>query len=128
MTSKWNSRTDQAKRKVHDRVAGQLTDMAADIVKQAQENANASPPGHPQVQTGTLRRAITMAVDKIKLIAKVGIMKGKEKGDEALVYAARIEFGFTGTDSKGRHYNQPPYPFLFPAAELITKRAKRYFK
>ncbi len=78
--------------------------------------------------SGTLYRSIILDVDKKKLVGKVGIMKGSEKADEALVYAPRVEFGFTGTDSKGRHYNQPPYPFLFPAAEAITKKAKDYFK
>lgn len=27
-------------------------------------------------------------------------------------YARRLEFGFNGTDSLGRTYNQPPYPFM----------------
>jgi phage gpG-like protein len=29
-----------------------------------------------------------------------------------VVYAARVEFGFTGTDSLGRNYNQPPKSYL----------------
>lgn len=38
-------------------------------------------------------------------------------GDSAEVsnpmpYAARLEYGFVGTDSLGRHYNQPPFPSL----------------
>lgn len=33
------------------------------------------------------------------------------------VYAARLEFGFYGTDSLGRNYNQPPYPFFGRAVE-----------
>ena len=31
------------------------------------------------------------------------------------VYAARMEFGFVGTDSIGRKYDQAPRPFLRPA-------------
>ncbi|MEV0446303.1 hypothetical protein AB0I46_46175, partial [Streptomyces spectabilis] len=27
----------------------------------------------------------------------------------------RLEFGFVGVDSLGRHYNQPPFPHLGPA-------------
>ncbi len=121
MTSKnkWHSRTRQARDKVEDNVGDQLTNMASDIVKLAQENANARPPAHPQVQSGTMWRSITMDVDRRKLTAKVGIMQGTKDGDEALVYAPFVEFG------TARH---PPYPFLFPAAEFITKRAKRYFK
>jgi hypothetical protein len=37
-----------------------------------------------------------------------------------VVYAKRIEEGFHGTDSLGRRYNQPAYPFLRPA--LIAAR------
>jgi len=124
MTSEYKSYADREKKRLKDKIAGQLTDICIDIVKQAQENANQASPKHPQVQTGTLRRSITMDVDKDKLEGKVGIMQGAE----ALIYAPRIEFGFTGTDSKGRHFNQPPYPFLFPAVEVVTKKAKSYFK
>lgn len=31
-------------------------------------------------------------------------------------YSARLEFGFKDTDSKGRKYNQPPRPYMTPAA------------
>lgn len=30
-------------------------------------------------------------------------------------YARRLEFGFIGVDSLGRHYHQPPYPYMRPA-------------
>jgi hypothetical protein len=36
-------------------------------------------------------------------------------------YYRRLELGFTGTDSIGRRYNQPPYPFMGPA--LLTTAA-----
>jgi|SRR5450631_2682896 len=32
-------------------------------------------------------------------------------------YAARIELGFHGTDSIGRTYNQPAYPYFFKGVE-----------
>ena len=118
----YKSYKDRAKKEIKSVVEIGLRDMAADIVKLAQSNAN-QPKGsglHPQVQTGTLRRSITMDIvkEKDKVIAKVGIMKGKGEGDKALEYAEDLEFG---TD---RH---PPYPFLFPAATEITSNAKRYF-
>jgi hypothetical protein len=42
------------------------------------------------------------------------------RGFEAEVYsdapqARRLEFGFVGADSAGRHYNQPPFPHWAPA-------------
>ncbi len=120
MTFKWHG--DQAKKEIKSVMEIGLRDMAADVVKQAKANAN-QPKGsglHPQVQTGTLRRAITMDIVKEKgaIIAKVGIMKGKGEGDKALEYAADVEFG------TNRH---PPYPYLYPAAAEITAHAKRYF-
>lgn len=30
-------------------------------------------------------------------------------------YSDRLEFGFTGVDSKGRYYDQPPFPHFGPA-------------
>ena len=33
--------------------------------------------------------------------------------------ARRLEYGFTGTDSIGRHYDQPPYPHHGPAVDAI---------
>ena len=121
MTFKWYG--ERAKKQIGDLTLKAITGMASDSVKQAKDNAN-QPKGsgqHPQVQTGTLRRAITMDIIKEaqRIIAKVGIMRGKEGGDAALEYAEGLEFG---TD---RH---PPYPYLFPAVELITKRVKDYFR
>ena len=118
MTYKWYG--DKAKKQIKDVVIKGLTGMAADGVKQAKANAS-QPKGsdkHPQRQTGTLVRAITMDVDEGKLEAKIGIMKGSENADEALEYAEPLEMGTS------RH---PPYPYLFPAAEQVTKRAKEYF-
>jgi hypothetical protein len=36
-----------------------------------------------------------------------------------LPYGRRLEFGFTGTDSLGRNYNQPPFPHVEPAIDFI---------
>lgn len=35
-------------------------------------------------------------------------------------YARRLEFGFVGVDSAGRHYNQPPYPHWGPAVAEVN--------
>jgi hypothetical protein len=34
-------------------------------------------------------------------------------------YGRRLEFGFYGTDSLGRHYNQAPQPHAMPAADAV---------
>lgn len=31
----------------------------------------------------------------------------------------RLEYGFTGQDALGRHYNQPPYPHARPALDAV---------
>jgi hypothetical protein len=36
-----------------------------------------------------------------------------------LPFGRRLEFGFTGTDSLGRNYNQPPFPHVQPALGYI---------
>ena len=40
------------------------------------------------------------------------------------VQAMRLEFGFVGTDSLGRRYNQPPYPHWRPAFEWMTANVR----
>ena len=123
MTSEFRWYGERAKRQVHTKVVRGLTGMAADSVKLAISNAS-QPKGsgqHPQRITSTLVRAITMDVDERKLEAKVGIMRGSSDADEALVYAEPLELGSAdGT--------RPPYPYLFPAVETITKRAREYFR
>ena len=39
----------------------------------------------------------------------------KVRSGTNLVYAPRVEYGFSGKDSLGRVYNQPPKPYLRPA-------------
>lgn len=62
----------------------------------------------PNVATGDLRRSISQTNE-----AAAGIAVS-EVGTNA-VQAARLEFGFIGADSLGRHYEQPAYPFIGPA-------------
>lgn len=37
-------------------------------------------------------------------------------------YAKRIEFGFHGSDSRGRVYNQQPYPYFEPGMQDAVER------
>lgn len=39
-------------------------------------------------------------------------------------YSARLEFGFTGEDSLGRHYDQAPRPYMRPAFDENREEAK----
>ena len=123
MTSEFRWYGERAKKQIHTKIVRGLTGMAADTVKLAIANASQPKGGasHPQRQTSTLVRALTMDVDERNLTAKVGIIRGSADADEALVYAEPLELGSAdGT--------RPPYPYLFPAAETITKRAREYFR
>ena len=45
-----------------------------------------------------------------------------------VVYAARIEFGYTGPDSLGRTFNQRPKPYLRPAFNSSKEAIKRIIR
>ncbi len=75
---------------------------------------NASGRPGPRAITGDHRRGITSG-------AAVG-----GSGVEGFVgansaQAARLEYGFYGTDSLGRTYNQPPYPYLAPSVPGVAE-------
>lgn len=100
---------------------------AAGALIQAEVRANASSATHPDrasaarghipgtgpgpnVATGNYRRSIQLTPTR--------------EGGNPVAYvhtnsaqARRLEYGFRGTDSLGRRYNQPPYPHFQPAAD-----------
>lgn len=65
----------------------------------------------PHVLTGRLRQSITYEVEsrRYSVHGRVGTN---------VVYARRLELGFTGTDSRGRRYHQGQRPFLRPAIQM----------
>jgi hypothetical protein len=86
------------------------------------------------IVTGTLRRSIhigghTELAPGFNESEGYSDVHGNEVGPASarilvgtdLVYARRIEYGFMGADSLGRHYHQAAQPYLRPAlAENIT--------
>lgn len=74
--------------------------------------AKASGRPGPNAPTGDYRRSINAQFSTAggKSIAYVGTNA---------VQGRRLEYGFNGTDSIGRHYNQPPYAHFGPAADEI---------
>lgn len=84
------------------------------VVRKAKQSLDS--PGYPPVtKTGHLKR-------------NTKILGVEDRGHDVVcyvgstpVYAPRLEFGFTGVDSLGRAYNQPPYPYLRPALGLNQK-------
>ncbi|MEV6942992.1 HK97 gp10 family phage protein [Streptomyces sp. NPDC051172] len=81
---------------------------AKTLVVQVQRNASGRP--GPRVITGKYRASWQSDVHRAGtvIVAEVGTNAPQGR---------RLEFGFVGVDSLGRHYNQPPYPHLGPAVE-----------
>jgi HK97 gp10 family phage protein len=61
------------------------------------------------VVTGTLMRSIHTEIETPSASRATG------KIGPSVPYGARVEFGFVGVDSLGRHYNQGPQPYMRPA-------------
>lgn len=82
----------------------------AELQAQVQRNASGRP--GPNVITGDYRRSINR-ITRRTATGSVGIVgTNKPQG-------ARLEFGFQGTDSLGRNYNQLPYPHFGPALDTV---------
>jgi hypothetical protein len=88
------------------RVTQQFTVLLETRVK-----ANASGRPGPRAITGNYRRWINSRVSIGKLIVGT-VGTNAPQGN-------RLEYGFVGTDSLGRVYDQPPYQHFGPAA-LVT--------
>jgi hypothetical protein len=76
--------------------------------------AKASGRPGPNAPTGDYRRSINSQFSHSngKSIAYVGTNA---------VQGRRLEYGFNGVDSIGRHYNQPPYAHFGPAIDEIEQ-------
>ncbi|WP_323178614.1 HK97 gp10 family phage protein [Streptomyces sp. NBC_01381] len=80
------------------------------LVVQVQRNASGRP--GPRVITGKYRASWQSDVHRAGpvIVAEVGTSAPQGR---------RLEFGFVGVDSLGRHYNQPPFPHLGPAVNAF---------
>ena len=86
--------------------AVELTIYRHGLMMQTRVMRNASGRPGPNTPTGDYRRSITTQ----------RIPDGVAVGTNS-VQGRRLEFGFTGADSLGRVYDQPPYPHFGPALE-----------
>lgn len=77
---------------------------------QARIKAHASGRPGPRMQSGDYNRSWEIRGRGQKGIAKFEVGTDKPQG-------RRLEYGFVGTDSLGRRYNQPPYPHVAPAVD-----------
>lgn len=71
------------------------------------------------VKTGTLRRSINHQTTE-RTPTKANVAVGPNTP-----YARRVEFGFVGTDSLDRRYNQAPQPYMRPAFDSKQEQSRQ---
>jgi hypothetical protein len=116
---------------INETVNGAIKIVAA----QAQTHVTKKIKTNKSIVTSNLINSITYSTD-----SAAGEMGGKTDGKElskpekmiakigtTVVYAPRVEFGFVGTDSLGRKYNQAPKSFLRSALKENEKKLQNLF-
>ncbi|MEN8649113.1 HK97 gp10 family phage protein [Streptomyces sp. 21So2-11] len=78
------------------------------LLVQVQRHASGRP--GPRAITGRYRASWRTEVHRAGPVVVGEVGTGAPQG-------RRLEFGFVGVDSLGRHYNQPPFPHLGMAVE-----------
>ena len=81
------------------------------VLLQTRVRARASGRPGPRRRTGDYRRGITTQTRRV--IAGVWETTVGTNSPQG----RRLELGFIGADSLGRHYNQPPFPHFGPAVD-----------
>lgn len=73
--------------------------------------------GHPgpEVRSGRYLSTIQLSHDSNGVVARSEVFTDAPFG-------ARLEYGFSGEDSNGKHQFSPPYPHFRPALEEIEPR------
>lgn len=86
------------------------------LVVQVQRNASGRP--GPRVITGRYRASWQAEVHRAGPVVTAEVGTSSPQG-------RRLEFGFVGVDSLGRHFNQPPFPHLGPAVDSFGPQLVR---
>lgn len=97
--------------KTHALIEAVVTKSTADLVALTQRNAYGRP--GPNAPTGDYRGSWRVE-DVDAGPASVAKSAGTDRAQ-----ANRLEYGFVGTDSLGRTYNQPPYAHHGPAVDVV---------
>lgn len=90
--------------------------FARRLIDEVRMNASGRP--GPNVVTGDYLDSFWYEVTNMQ-IEGGGMGAGAEVGSTA-PQAARLEYGFVGADSRGAHYEQPPFPHWGPAMDAVA--------
>ena len=105
-----------AREKAHGVVVTYGAKLQAGVKRHASEPRTTPRPGPggPRLMTGDYNRSISRLTVRTATESPNYVGTNKPQG-------ARLEFGFVGSDSKGRSYNQKPYPHFGPALDEIAE-------
>lgn len=87
------------------------------MLLQTRVKANASGRPGPNAPTGDYRRSIRRQTGSSTQAGGVTAEVGTDAPQ-----GRRLEYGFTGVDSRGRYYDQQPYPHFGPALDATEKQ------
>lgn len=81
------------------------------------------------IVTGNLLNSLGYSTNKRQIVGGLNKPIGKLtlRWGTTVVYAPRVEFGFTGLDSLGRMYNQPAKSFLRVSAKSAKRTIEKLF-
>ena len=118
-------------------------DSISDVMEGAMTSAKGVSAGGVRIEgripvvSGDLINSLTSGIDgsggAVGAMSYATVIAGMELGDTLtfewnIEYAARVEFGFTGTDSLGRTYQQPGWHFVGRNAamwpEIVEKNVR----
>ncbi|MCX4885864.1 hypothetical protein [Streptomyces sp. NBC_00847] len=103
-------RLERAAKRIGPAVARGLDHTATLGIARIRGNASGRP--GPNVITGAYRNSWQAETHRLPYGAMCTLGTDAPQG-------RRLEYGFTGTDSLGRSYNQPPFPHVEPAIAFI---------
>jgi hypothetical protein len=95
---------------IEPRVSTRVNYWGATLLTKVRGRASGRP--GPRFITGDYRRSWTGQPTRSGGGAAFEVGTGAVQGP-------RLEYGFSGTDSLGRNYNQPPFPHVRPATDEI---------
>jgi HK97 gp10 family phage protein len=116
------SELQKLKADIDGAVKDAVMEAALVVEREAKKNAERGGSSYPHRITSNLYNSIK--------VLNTTDTPGKHQADIGtdMVYGPRLEFGFIGTDSRGRRYNQGPRAFLRPAIDENEAEILRAFE
>jgi hypothetical protein len=114
-----------------DTATGRAVTLGAQVIEKTSKesfgpaHSKGTPKSSDKAQsvTGTLRRSIHMTG-----VSSLGGGTWRAQVAPSTVYARRVELGFHGADSIGRHFDQSAYPFMRPGLDKARDELPAIFE